>query len=285
MIASWLSLWFFVAPALANDCATAVRTDEVEAALQEAESRYSALDLKGFVAATDNAGKMLPCLTEAVPRPLAAAFHRFQGLRSFVDRQNSKSVQAFAAARSVEAAYTFPASFVPEGNPVLANYTAVDPATGTFDTLGDPKDGYLQFDGKRGSKRSTSFPTIAQLFDGQGAVTQTAYLWPGDPMLAYELAPATVAPVPGPKPDPGGVVKPAKKSPKVGLLVGAGSALVAGGLLYGLAGLSKRGYLQEKDPDRLDGLRARTNGLVIGAGVAGVGAVGLGVAGAFAARW
>ena len=67
---------------------------------------------------------LLACVSEPVPRNVAAAVHRMTGLRGFVDRDPDRSTKAFAAGRYLEPAYKFPATLVPEGHPVLRDYEA-----------------------------------------------------------------------------------------------------------------------------------------------------------------
>ncbi|MEZ4237566.1 MAG: hypothetical protein R3F59_15750 [Myxococcota bacterium] len=138
-------------------------------------------------------------------------------------------------------------------------------------------------------------PLVFQRTDGRGAVVDSAYLLPDDPVPAYaprpaaavsvapvSVAPVSVAPVPVPVPVP--EVRPRRRIPWPWL----GAAAVAGGAslgLYALGGRTERRLLGTDpgvdDATGLVQLQRQANGLYTAAGaagvVAGVGVVAFGV--------
>lgn len=248
-------------------CPAPVGTDAVQGALDTAELAFANLDVTAFDGATDAALGLLPCVSEPMSRQLAASVHRFVGLRRFVDRDLDAARSSFAAARSIEPGFAFASSFVPDDNPVRVEYAAIDPATGAGAEAPPVDGGYLLFDGSIGTTRPTSFPTIVQVMNGDGTVSQTAYLSPGQALPTYAIG----------TPDLPGPDHPLRAP----LLASGGGALVLAGALYGLAWVSRSNY---DDPAieteaQLDALRAQTNALTITSFVAGGVALGLGVSG------
>jgi hypothetical protein len=279
-------------------CGQPSDTVELSSSLEAAQGNYAELDVAGFREAMDDARRVLPCLRDPITRHLAAEMHRFEGLLAFVDRQPARSTTAFAAARAIEPNYRFPESIVPSGNPVLEDYEALDPDAAAFEAVAEPVDGSIQFDGRPSAQRATAYPTLVQLVDASGRVTTTTYLWPGDPLPAYEARPG---PLPVPMPDRSGdgnvssvgtgsggssVINVVDRGPNVPLLAGAIGGLVASGLVYGSAALVHKRY---DDPETsfedLNRLRSTNNGLVLTSGAIAAVSVGVGTTAFFVARW
>lgn len=172
--------------ALANDCpeAAAATSADLAATLEAAEASYATLDVDGFVGASERALGQVDCVTDPIPRSLAAAFHRIQGLRAFADRDTVGARRWFAAARTIEPGYSFPEAIVPVGNPVLVDYIAIDLAGGTTGPL-KPGAGRLTIDGRDAEERPLSWPAILQIYDAEGAVWDTELLRPGEPTPSY----------------------------------------------------------------------------------------------------
>lgn len=251
----------------AAECPERHSSADLMAALDSAESAYTKLEVDQFKAGTDRARTLLPCISEPLIKPHIARLHRFEGLRGFVDRDPALSVSAFAAARSIEPGYTFPEALVPLGNPIREEYTAADLSTGTFDTVPQPAEGALRINGDITTERPTGWPAVVQLIDASGAVTETAYVRPDDPLPRYK---------------PGELPKPKGSGPNVPLLGGAGAAAI-GAVVFAALGAGARGRYNDAfdDPsatiDDVDGLRSSANtmttvGLAFGVGAAGLGA-------------
>lgn len=244
--------------ALANDCpaAAAATSGDLAATLETAEASYATLDVEAFVAATDRAVGQVDCVVDPIPRSLAAAFHRSQGLRAFADRDSVAARRWFAAARTIEPGYSFPESLVPPGNPALDEYLAVDLVGGTTGPL-KPGAGRLTIDGRDAEERPLSWPAILQVYDATGAVWDTELLRPGEPTPDYP--------------------RPTKK-------VGPAWALAAGvttlfsGIYLGAAWDARQKWASDETPyDQLDDFRDKTNRRATMSGLLFVGGLGLGV--------
>src|SRR5688572_19383475 len=96
-------------------CEAPTSTADLEAALLEARRSLERLDTTAFVTATDRVDAVVPCLGEPMTPHLAAEVHRTKGIRAVTER-NPDASRYFAAARSLEPAYKFPSTLIPEGN-------------------------------------------------------------------------------------------------------------------------------------------------------------------------
>jgi len=260
--------------ALAAECPEPATTITLGATLDQAESSYGDLDLDGFDEALGAIRAQIPCLQEVVPSPLVASLHRFEGLKAFLDGAPDRSQRAFAAARSIEPAYRFPRSVVPEGNPVLDDYAAMDPATQESSTAPTPAAGALRIDGQLTQERSTSFPVLFQRVDGGGAVAESAYLWPSMPLPTYEVAPEVSD------------ADRSRRAARVALFSAAGAAAITSGVMYGMAA-AQHARFDSADTAYadLDDARRATNTLAAGSGVAAVVAAGAGIGGVLVGRF
>jgi len=251
--------------ALAADCATPANASTVSAALDDAEAAYTALDLDAFDAAMSRLHEQVACTDEVVAESVAASVHRMNGLDAFVGGVPSRSTSAFAAARRLEPAFRFSSSMVPEGNPVYLDYEALDPAAGGTLQIPEPRNGSVRLDGRIALDRSLAMPVVFQRLDRTGAVSETRYLWPEDPVPAYDAIDRS---------------RSGRRAAKVGLFAGAGVAALSAGVLYGLAGQSASRF---NDADAsfgdLDRLRSQTNTFVIASGGLTAVALGAGVGG------
>ena len=265
----------------AQVCEEPSSTLELRTLLEDAEDAYSRLDVAAFKAATDSARALLPCLSEPLPRTLAASFHRAMGLRLFVDRDSESAQLAFAAARSVEPLYRFPTTLVPEGHPVRVQYGAYPVELGEYLPVAQPA-GRITFDGTDVLQRPLSWPSIVQIYDEAGQIVETHYLQPAEPMPGYPLATGDVI--------RGGVIREGLQfhpQPTKPLLAGAaGVALLTGGLyLINLRQWNAYWDDETTQATDYDAYRARTNGLVVGTWVGGTAAVVLGTGAFFVAEW
>ncbi len=266
----WLAI---LAPALAADCETPTSTQDVFDAVGSAHADLTEVDIDAFKAHADQAMAAVPCVTDSFNKHMAAELHRLQGLRRAIDGEKVRSAQAFAAARTLEPAYAFPLTMVPEGSPVVGDYQTLPIDTGASAAVPVPATGSLLFDSRSGGERPQHWPTLVQLLDGDGAVAQTAYLWPDDPMIAYEAS--ALAPLPDPDPQP----KPKdRRSLGAPLLGGAIAAGVASGALYGISASNKAKWRDPTTPNaEIETLQGSINSTAAGSVGAGVLALGLGV--------
>lgn len=251
---------------------------QVSAAIDEALEQYRQLEIDRFRAQVDVAKAHIGCLETFLSRHLAAEYHRAQGIRLFVDRNSSDAQKHFAAARVLEPSFTFPTDLVPEGNPLLDDYRALEPQPASFDELARPAVGTIKLDGSTTRKRGAGRPVIFQLADGSGKVVLSEALAPEQAPSAYDVEGEGVATTDGggkPKREKG-----ARKGPNVPLLIVAGTAAVAAGALYGGAFATRSNWqgvpANSGDTDKVDAARGLTNGLVVGSWIAGGIAVGTG---------
>jgi hypothetical protein len=271
-----------VAPATAQAaCPTTTTVIDLIEVSESSATAYEAADLQGFIETSSRLDSTLPCVSEPIPRNVAANIHRMMGLRAFVDQKKEKSVGAFGAARAIEPSYRFPETMVPQGHPIMAGYEAMDISAVASKEVRKPAEGYLHFDGRPGSVRSVELPTVAQLFDGEGAVSVTAYLWPSDGMFDYAEASADVVEITkNPAPIAG------RRGPNVPLVLSAGGAAVLSGVFYGVAASASGKFNSPATPYE-DGpkLRAQTNTFLLASGGVGVAAIGLGIGAVVAGQW
>lgn len=283
-------LFLWIGGALAACPATSA---DLTSSLEAAEAAFGDMDTAGFLTATNRATAEANCLTESVPRSLIARLHRVEGLRAFVDKDADRAARAFASARAIEPAYTFPEALVPAEHPVRTQYTAVDPAAGGVTTAATPTSGYLTFDGRNTISRPTERPSLAQLVADDGAVSQSRYLWPEDTLFTYPGSASVAASTGGTS---GGATstgssastatKAERKGPNVPLAIAGGAALLASGATFLVAnGAHSAYYADDVAPGDLEGLRSKTNTFVIVSAGTGVAAVGLGIGAVVAGHW
>ena len=249
-------------------CEGRVPTSEIYANIEAANAAFADLDIEGFRARVAEVAGDLPCVRDPVDGHLSAEVHRLLGLRAAAEDDRIRAKEAFAAARSIEPDYRFPEHVIPPGSPVLEVYTALPLDSRRTTAVPTPAEGRLHFDGRPTVARPSGWPTLLQIYDAQGAVKQTEYLLPSDPMPAYPV-PIEVPPPPPPPPRPA----------RVPLLAAAGTAVIATGAMSiaGLATTARYNDLSTPD-ERLPTLRRRSNALAWAAGGGLVVSVALGAA-------
>ncbi|MEZ4319649.1 MAG: hypothetical protein R3F61_19190 [Myxococcota bacterium] len=247
----------------AIECAKPVTLAELDAALESAEAEYRDLNEVGFRdRVNEEAGLMLPCLADPLPRELVGRHHRVMALHLLMIGDEPGSLLAAEAAKIADPTYTFPDDLLPPGHPVREHYQAYEPEA-LVRTVPEPRTGSIAFDGTNARKRPKLHPTVAQLFDEQGLAQSTTYLGPREPLPPYRAIPR-------------------KRNT---LILSSASALVVSTTMYGLA-WAQRGNLfnTANDPtvsaETLDAKRARTNGLTLASGAFFGIAVGTGVSAA-----
>jgi hypothetical protein len=154
-------------------CPEPVPSTALAARIDGAEARFAAHDAAGFAAEAAAARSAVECLAEPLPRPTAADLHRLVGLAAFVDRDADLAVRSFASARAIEPAWVFPGSLVPEGHPIRADYTSMDPATSDTEPVFPARRGRVEIDGAPATTRPVDRPVLFQRFEASGAVAVT----------------------------------------------------------------------------------------------------------------
>lgn len=266
-------------PPPAADCAARTSTADVAAALELAEAAYADADLPALLAASDRASDALPCVQELVSRSLAARYHRVVGLRAFVEAQADASERAFAAARSIEPAYTFPPEIVPPGNPVLDHYIALSVDAPRTLPVDAPAEGSIWLDGRETRQRSISWPVLVQLTDGTGAVSATAWVEQGAPLPAYQPAPIQVSTGPASTTPTTPTTSPSTLKRKLPWIVATGATAATSVTLFAVSRGAASTY---RDPattgeEELSSLRSTANGTLFASAGTAVVALGFGV--------
>lgn len=244
-----------------------VQPDELERALVAAEALAQDLSAGPFHEAAAVTEADVACLATAIPAADVPRYLRVLGLRAYMDHDNVRAAQAFAAARALEPSQAFLRDVLPEDNPFWTTYRALDVADGTYVDLPAATLGSVLLDGSPSGRRPAAWPTLFQYIGEDGIVRTTVLLWPGDALPNYPHA----EPV-----DPT-VVQKGKLPPhasRTALASGGVAGLIAGGL-YVAATLSRQDYEGASSTNDVEQLHDRTNGLVIGS--IGVGAIGLGL--------
>lgn len=238
--------------------------------LEDAEAAFSTLDLDGFQQAMDESAVLVPCLDVVVPRPTAARYHRLQGLRAWLVRDDDRASRAFLSARRVEPAYRFGTDLVPEGHPTRTAYMSLPMDDAILEDLAPTPSGAFLVDGRREDRKPSNLPTMVQLIDDAGKVRWTRYTWPGDPLPPF----------------PPDMMAEAQGHPwRVPLIVTSATSAVAAGTLYALASRSFNKWNDPNTPeDEGDRYRAQTNGLFAGSVGTGALAIGAGIGAAWTFR-
>ncbi|TNE87433.1 MAG: hypothetical protein EP330_18375 [Deltaproteobacteria bacterium] len=125
------------------------------------------------------------CQTTPVSPELAARYHRFRALQA--DPLGGLRADAGARASASLAAALAVAPSLSFALPEDHGHRAVTEGEGTTVEVVAPLEGTLFFDGAAGRLRPTSRATFFQRADGDGAVVDSAYLYPDDPLPSYPV--------------------------------------------------------------------------------------------------
>jgi hypothetical protein len=174
--------WMFLAASVASaqDCQPA-SAERVSSMMQQALLDFATLDEDSFHSSVQQASQALPCLDEVFLPPNAAAYHRLMGLEAFFDGRDEEAVVAFRAAQHIEPDYVMSAKIAPEGGRLhrlwLAAKEGPNPFQGSFRA---PAGSYAFVDGVEGTVLAEDLPSIVQYGVGDGSVSWTGYLLPGE---------------------------------------------------------------------------------------------------------
>ena len=284
IVSSWtamallgVSLW--CAPVRAEDCARRFTSAEVSLSLTQAESAFSQLEEETFEKQMVEASGQLRCVSEPMPVPVVAQYHRLMGIRAFLARDMEAANAAFASARLLDPAYAFPDGVLPPKHPIRALYTGAQAKATPVDPPAIPEKGQLYFDGSPSTQRPAGRATIFQVVDKQGP-TLSAYLYPTAPLPDYPLQREEVATAPHePRKSAAGS---SGRTLRLGLLGAGGASLLASGAVelmafraqatFNAAGTQGAGVLEELQAD----VNRRTL-VASGLGVVGAGLVTTGL--------
>ncbi len=268
--------------------ATACEGERTLAALlvtmDEAEAQFG-VDAERFRQATDGTVAGAECLAEVVTPSIAARLHRIVGLRAYVDQDNEAAARAFAASRRLEPAYVLPLAMAPEGHPLRGAYQQIDVGSTATTRLPTSPEARWLADGRLDGVRVAEWPTLLQRVDAAGRVLDGDYARGGPlhatlPVTTAPVAAATVAAAPPLAPASATAASTDKKRPARALGVAGVATGVAAAAAYGVALAVATEYRDHDVPhtaDELNAMRGTANTLVVVSGVAGAGAVALGV--------
>lgn len=265
----WLFVWAVSASAANAACDTPASVSDLGMALDEAMGSFGRLEIDAFKESVQVVEQRLPCLDEPISRSAAAAYHRVIGLAHFLDRDAPRARKSFASARTVEPDYVFPTDVIPEGNPIRADYAAVDPEVGPFETAVSPKNKSVRLNGMLSIRRPVPLPVIVQVLDGRGGVQSTTLVAGGTSLPVIDEGALSSKPVSPRAPSSG---------PRKGLLVASAAGLGVAGILYGGALVTQAGFQKSDDVGSLKGRQATNNALVIGSAGVAVASLGVGTA-------
>ncbi|GDX81172.1 hypothetical protein LBMAG42_29830 [Deltaproteobacteria bacterium] len=254
-----MALLLLLTTAAYADCSLPRTVAELDAAMVQAEVAWGE-NPASFADEMDVVGNVLGCVNAPLPAPSAARLLRLDGLAAFARRETERSAAAFSGARSIDPGITLPASMADSGNPLRAVWDTPAPAR-SWVTLRAPAKGKLYLDGVRTSTAPAERPFVFQAING---VYVTAAVATTGSLPAYARAP-----------------HPARNP----LLVTAGVAAVASGVLYGLAWVSHDAAVGAANQGELGTAEAENHTYVIAsASAGGLAAVALGGA-IVVARW
>jgi hypothetical protein len=269
--------WLAIAGAgyvFAADCGAGVSNLEVIATADDVSSAYGDLDVPRFEAARDREYGLLPCLAEPLTPAAAAAYHRVVAIDAFVAGDQEGSSRAFRSVVAAYPAWRLPSDTVPRNHPLRAAFdTAATAPAGPEVSLPVPLDATLLVDGHTSLALPTDRPAVLQWLDATGSVSWTRFLGAGEPPPEYAAAPEDARAAYLAR----NVISLAPRRKPVELVVMSGGLLGASAALYGGA-LQRQAQFQDPATPYADlgSLRSQTNGLLLGAAVAGLGGVGSG---------
>lgn len=232
----------------------------VDAALAAADTAWDQLDRDLLGRAAADARALTACLSEPLPVATVARLHRVQAFAAFVAGDEARARAAVAAARAVDPEGAFPPALVPAGHPLRALFVDSPPAAPL--PVPTPARGDVVVDGVPDVGRPPARATVVWVADGV-VIGPSAYLWPEDPLPGYPVLPAPPAAA-------------SARSPRAGLLVGAGAGALTSVTLAVLAGTTEAAWRTTTDLDE-EARLYRRNHTLVGLSV-GTGAVSLGVA-------
>ena len=266
-----LALSLLTPATFAQSCPSeAISAQDFSLILEQAETAYADFDGARFQEVMDRAAFALPCLDSAISPAEAARYHQLQGIRQFSAAEEERSAEAFAAARSAVPQLPLSETLVPPGHAMRELYASIPLENGGSELVPVPTQGTVLMDGTPAQSRPTSWPTVFQLQDAQGQVTDTAYLLPGDAVPTYEGI--------LPEPPPLANIKWIKSKRQLRLLGGGTALALAAGGTYALGAYNAAIYEQDQPSWDSDAFRAherKTNGLVLGSAGMGLASMAL----------
>lgn len=299
-----LALLMMSSQAMAYDewqfCENLFTNQQLSDSLDLVSDALKQMDLGMARSSLENIDREFICLTEPAKAEVLGQYGRSWALVLFLEQDEEAAVRYNRLADHV-APDTPLALELPEGHPFFTMYeSASEPTSATVDAkVLDPteRNGGVFVDGQLvlAPTAMTDMLHLVQVYDGQGQFKkgywQEGNIWP-DKLLAdgdkppkaprwYNATSNSISSKKKKSSDKSGL------SDKVGIngmTIAAGGLAVVAGTLYGLAGVSKSSIQRSADDgsltvDSLVQKRSTANLMVLGAGVTGAAAIGLGVTG------
>lgn len=266
-----LALSLLIPASFAQSCPSeSISAQDFAEILDQAEAAFSDFDGALFQDSMDRAAFALPCLDSVISPADAARYHQLQGIRQFSAAEEERSAEAFAAARSTVPELALSETLVPPGHAMLELYASIPLENGGSEAVPVPTQGAVLMDGSPAQSRPTSWPTVFQLQDAEGQVTNTSYLLPGDALPAYEGVLPELPPLAS--------IQWIKSKRQLRLLGGGTALALAAGGTYALGAYNAAIYEQDQpnwDSEAFRSHERKTNGLVLGSAGMGLAAMGL----------
>jgi hypothetical protein len=203
MLATLILAASITSVASAQDCQP-VSAERVTSTMQQALMDFATLDEESFRSSVQQTRASLPCLDEIFLPPNAAAYHRLMGLEAFFDGESERVVVEFRAAQQIEPGFTLSAKLAPEGGKLHRLWVQAQQAPeATSEPFQAPAGKYAWVGGAEGRLHASELPSIVQYGDGDGSVSWTGYLAPGEvpPSTMPGVGLAVAQPEPEPEPE------------------------------------------------------------------------------------
>ncbi|GDX79095.1 hypothetical protein LBMAG42_09060 [Deltaproteobacteria bacterium] len=268
------------------ECTRPFTSSELGDAADRAEAAFAEQEMDGFVAATADVRTRLECLSDPLSPLDVVRVHRVMALGAFIAQDEAKMRASVGAMVLVDIQARFPENVVPPGHKLDK---LLDELAGGAHTTGLPirqfSDGWVEVNGAYAPTVDVDLAATLQRLDNQGKVVETRFWSPGASLGDWEGTDGTVvAPPPkartrpgqkGVAPLPVGAKKPNTTTSQiaredaaarhVAFGISTGAALIASGVVYGLAADAKTRAL---DPDeaetQAEAYRDQANGLTWG---------------------
>lgn len=229
--------WLLALSLAQAGCSVTTEPEVLEGIVTLAEKAYADLDEETFLEQVDTALIRVSCLSAPASPELAARLHRLVAVRRWGEDPEQATLSLQAAARAAPELGV--EDLLGPSHPLVQRW---DPSAKSSERVASPVGADLRLDGSSARRRAREAPVLIQVVDGPD-VRLTQLVAPGAPLPRYESVPLARAPL---------------------RWTAAGTAAGAG-VLYGLSWTQARRFDDPAlDEEALRGVRARTNGLLVG---------------------
>ena len=192
----FLFLSLFLTSTFAAPCETASTIEMVRSAAKAGEVAFEDLELSDLLVERDKALAALRCLDGEIGPSDAVVVHWLVALSLFTtDRDQVPPV--LQVIWQMDSEHEITNAIAPSSEHPLAKLyeQAKFAPAGDYEPVYPPVDGWAKVNGVRGADRPLSLPAIVQVFDGEGAVLETLYIFPGETMPAWGPSPLDLPPM------------------------------------------------------------------------------------------